>query len=284
MHPEENRKALHKIIRKSTFTNLKKACLRARLPQLISLVELLEAVGILITREGLKTLVELCLVTLKYGRDYVRRQHLHPDYYLKWLLRKDWYDRTAVNQQLQQLHYTPTISLLVTAGDNDFLWLQPCLQSIINQWYPHWEVHLFGLGSAPEIIRDGLGSWPPGRDPRIQLINNRGYTYPEETINKSLATITGEFVVFPGGQDLLAPTALFDVIKLLNLHPEADIIYADEDTIDFAGRRSDPFFKPDWSPDLALSLPYTGRFTVYRSSLVQGSGRRAGKIWAGGSL
>ena len=85
-------------------------------------------------------------------------------------------------------------------------------------------------------------------------------------------------MVFPAGQDLLAPTALFEVIKLLNLHPEADIIYADEDTIDSAGKRSDPFFKPDWSPDLALSLPYTGPFTVYRSSLVQALGGVRAKL------
>ena len=274
MQPEAYRPALDKIIRKSTFTKLKKACLRARLPQLISLVELLEAAGILITRERLNTLVELFLVTLKYGRDYVRRQHHQPDYYQKWLLRQERYDGRAVSRQLRQFHYTPTISLLVTAGDNDFLWLQPCLQSIINQWYPHWELYLIGSFSALEQIKDELATPSTGQDPRI-FFAPRDYPNPEKVVNEFLPTISGEFVVFPAGRDLLAPAALFEVIKLLNEHPEADIIYADEDTIDLAGKRSDPFFKPDWSPDLALSMPYTGRFTVYRTSRI----RALGGLW-----
>ncbi len=276
MQPEAYRQALHKIIRKSTFTKLKKACLRARLPQLISLVELLEAAGLLITRERLNTLVELFLVTLKDGRDYVRRQHHHPDYYQKWLLRKERYDRSAVSRQLRQFHYTPTISLLVTGSGNAYL---PCLESVINQWYPYWEMYLFGFGSAPEKIRDGVRSRFPGTDPRIQCIDDQGYSCLEEAVNETLATIGGEFVIFPAGQDLLAPAALFEVIKLLNLYPEADIIYADEDTIDSAGKRSDPFFKPDWSPDLALSFPYTGRLTVYRTSLVQALGGLRAELW-----
>ena len=44
--------------------------------------------------------------------------------------------------------------------------------------------------------------------------------------------------------------ALLAVVHELNRHPDADIIYSDEDEIDESGRRYDPYFKPDWNPEL----------------------------------
>lgn len=273
MQSAASRQAFPKIIRKSTFTKLKKACLKARLPQLFSLVEWLEGTSVmLIRREKVVTLVEFIFLALSKGPDYIRTQHLNPEYYQKWLRKKEWPYCQALARRAKQFDYNPTISLIFTVQSPDLIWLQPCLLSVINQWYPHWEVYLFGLGSAPERILDRLISWPPGRDSRIHLAEEKGFSSLEEAINETLVTITGEFVVFPASKDLLAPAALFEVIKLLNLHPEADIIYADEDTIDSAGKRISPFFKPDWSPDLALSLPYTGRLTVYRRELVEALG------------
>ncbi len=52
--------------------------------------------------------------------------------------------------------------------------------------------------------------------------------------------------------DELAINAFYEVVKVLNENPELDLIYSDEDKIDMDGNRSDPAFKPDWSPDLLL--------------------------------
>lgn len=56
--------------------------------------------------------------------------------------------------------------------------------------------------------------------------------------------------------------------KLLQEHPDADMIYSDEDHINTKGKRIDPYFKPDWSPDLFLSSMYTCHFGVYRKKLI----------------
>jgi GT2 family glycosyltransferase len=45
------------------------------------------------------------------------------------------------------------------------------------------------------------------------------------------------------------------------------MLYADHDYLDSAGERCDPFFKPDWSPDLMLSMDYIGDFLVVRRAL-----------------
>src|SRR5207253_9221740 len=48
--------------------------------------------------------------------------------------------------------------------------------------------------------------------------------------------------------------------------PEADLGYADEDKIDERGRLREPFFKPDWNPDLLLSQNYLARLCAIRTS------------------
>ena len=45
----------------------------------------------------------------------------------------------------------------------------------------------------------------------------------------------------------------------------AELFYGDEDRIDAAGRRSKPFFKPDWSPDLLMASDYFGCVVVPRA-------------------
>ena len=42
-----------------------------------------------------------------------------------------------------------------------------------------------------------------------------------------------------------------------------DIIYSDEDTIDERSNRTNPMFKPQWSPQLLLSFNYIGSFIVF---------------------
>ncbi len=53
---------------------------------------------------------------------------------------------------------------------------------------------------------------------------------------------------------------------------EADLIYADEDRLDETEQRCEPFFKPDWSPDLLRSMNYIGEFVAARRALVREAG------------
>ena len=61
---------------------------------------------------------------------------------------------------------------------------------------------------------------------------------------------------------------MFEVARALNVRPELDFIYTDEDILDEHGRRVDPFFKPDWSPDLLLSMNYVPHLVVYRKEVL----------------
>ena len=123
------------------------------------------------------------------------------------------------------------------ADRNDLPWLRPCLESITGQGYPYWELHIFTPKSMAANVQKVTRSIsaPGGRITQcfdLQEIS---------TVNQALEKIDGQFVVFPGAGDLLAPAALFEVARLLNKHPEADVIYADEDLVDAAGKRGRPF-------------------------------------------
>jgi GT2 family glycosyltransferase len=88
-------------------------------------------------------------------------------------------------------------------------------------------------------------------------------------LNAALSLATGEFAGVLGCGDELAPEALFEVAKILRSHPDAALVYTDEDRIDQKGNRSQPHFKPGWSPDLLLSTDYVSSLSVYRRSALK---------------
>jgi hypothetical protein len=59
--------------------------------------------------------------------------------------------------------------------------------------------------------------------------------------------------------------------------PALELLYSDEDKLDEAGVRCQPYFKPDWNPDLLLSQNYLCHLAVVRTARVRAvGGFRAG--------
>ena len=61
--------------------------------------------------------------------------------------------------------------------------------------------------------------------------------------NEAIQMVTGEYIALLDHDDLLAPYALFEVVKMLNRYPNAEFIYSDEDKIDQNGNRSERLFQ-----------------------------------------
>ena len=59
------------------------------------------------------------------------------------------------------------------------------------------------------------------------------------------------------------------VLSWFEAHPETVIAYADEDEIDEAGKRKNPWLKPDWSPDTLMSCFYFGGFFAVRRQAME---------------
>jgi O-antigen biosynthesis protein len=83
-----------------------------------------------------------------------------------------------------------------------------------------------------------------------------------------LEMATGEYIALLDHDDELPEDALYMVASELNNHPDADLIYSDEDKIDENGTRYDPHFKTDWNPDLFFCQNFICHLGVYRTSII----------------
>ncbi len=122
-------------------------------------------------------------------------------------------------------------------------------------------------GSSDHGILDYLKDLQK-KEPRIRLTFHEHQQGIAATTNDALALASGEFVAFLDHDDLLAPEALAEIVLSITQHPHVGLLYTDEDKIDARGDRYDPFFKPDWNPDLLTSLNYCCHLSVLRRSLI----------------
>ena len=191
------------------------------------------------------------------------------DQYPLWLMKNSLSlnDKSRMIAETENFKYKPIISILMPVYNVDKIWLEKAIDSVLDQIYPNWELCIVDDASTKVHIRSVFDYYQM-TDRRIRvryLTQNQGISM---STNEALSFASGEFVGLLDNDDELSPDALFEVIKLLNEHPNADMIYSDEDKITVDGIRCEPFFKPDWSPDLFFSHMYTCHFGVYRRSIV----------------
>jgi len=173
-----------------------------------------------------------------------------------------------LREEVQPLAYQPKISIVMPVHNTEETWLRRAIESVKGQIYPHWELCIYDDGSTAEHVSRVIAEYSR-QEERIRALTspkNRGISAAS---NGALSLAAGEFVGFLDHDDELTPDALCEVVKLLNTRPDLDLIYTDEDKLTVDGRRVEPFFKPDWSPDLLLSMNYITHFAVLRRSVVQ---------------
>ena len=142
-------------------------------------------------------------------------------------------------------------------------WLTEAIESVLAQAYENWELLLIDDGSSAAGLVDALPALA-ARDRRI-ILDRTGKTRRhfcgfESSGSLALAANGSLFSIMTTCSNR---TALFQIAKLLQTHPDADLIYSDEDKLTDDGCES-PVFKPDWSPDLFRSYNYVGHLTAIR--------------------
>jgi GT2 family glycosyltransferase len=173
-----------------------------------------------------------------------------------------------VQRAVASLAERPRVSVITPVYNTDPRWLRRCVESVRGQTYPEWEHCLADDGSTdPETLRtlDGLAAV----DPRIKVTRLSRNAGISAASNAALSLASGDFVALLDHDDELAPDALFEVVRLLNEHPDADLVYTDEDKLEFDGTHVEPYFKPNWSPEYLRSTMYIGHLAVYRRALIQ---------------
>ncbi|MBC8010628.1 MAG: glycosyltransferase family 2 protein [Burkholderiales bacterium] len=170
----------------------------------------------------------------------------------------------------------PLISVLVPVYNPEPRWLQAMIESVLDQNYPRWELCLADDASTNPAIPALLAA-AAATDPRIKSIRRPVNGHISAATNSALALASGDYVTFVDQDDLLAPNALAEIARAILKHPDANILYSDEDKLDVHGRPYEPHFKSSWNPDLLLSQNYFCHLTVYQTALV----RRLGGLRTG---
>jgi GT2 family glycosyltransferase len=162
--------------------------------------------------------------------------------------------------------YKPKISIITPIYNPDVAWIKSAIDSVLHQTYENWELCLADASTRKDV-KKFLKKYTK-KDSRIKikfLSQNKGIS---GNTNEALSLATGEYISLLDHDDELSPDALYEVVKYLQDHRNADMVYSDEDKINDEDKRTDPFFKPDWSPDMFLSCMYTCHLGVYRKKII----------------
>ena len=180
-------------------------------------------------------------------------------------------DLASIRQHIASFSSRPVISVVMPVYNTPEALLRKAVQSVQDQVYPHWQLCIADDASTLPHVKAALESLEAA-DPRISVAYRSENGHICEATNTALALAKGPYVALFDHDDVLAPTALYEVAAELDAHPDAQFIYSDEDKIDMEDRRFDPYFKPDWNPDLFHGQNYTSHLSVYRTDLIRSLG------------
>ncbi len=186
--------------------------------------------------------------------------------YHRWLREQDKH-----KEDKTELSYNPMFSLIMPVYNTVTEQLTEAIDSVLAQNYDNFELILVDDHSSWDNVVSVLKSYENKRHVHIIYRDTNGHI--SAATNDGLNAAKGDFIVFMDCDDTIEPDALYEFAKKINENPQLDFIYSDEDKITADGKlRHMPFFKPDWSPDLFMTMNYTNHLSVYRASLVRKTG------------
>jgi GT2 family glycosyltransferase len=154
--------------------------------------------------------------------------------------------------------------------------LREAIESVKHQLYGEWELCIADDCSTQPHVRAMLNRYA-ARDERIKVVFREENGHIASATNSAFDLADGEWIALLDHDDVLREHALAEVAFEIARHPEAEIIYSDEDKLDAKGGRYDPYFKPDFSRELFRSQNYLNHLTVHRARNIRAvAGWRAG--------
>lgn len=224
----------------------------------------LKSIQLIINRHGIKSisqykkiiLKELLLEEVNYEKKII-------DYKIN---NTEAYNLEQIKSDISSFKILPKISFILPVYNTKAELLTIALNSICNQIYTNWELCIVDDYSTRQEVRKVLNEYRKDKKIKIKFLSkNVGIS---ASSNEAIKMANGEFISLMDHDDELTSDALYWIVKKINETSDADILYTDECKVDEQGQLSDPFYKPDWSPELMYNMMYVGHLTVYRKSLL----------------
>lgn len=174
--------------------------------------------------------------------------------------------RRKKNEAATAFEKNVLLSIVVPLYNTPIKFLKQMIQSVQNQTYRNWQLCLADGSDEDHVY---VGEYVKSiQDDRIcykKLSENKGIA---DNTNECIAMAKGDFIALFDHDDLLHPSALFEMVKAIE-EKNADFVYTDEVT--FVGRPNNITiynFKPDYSPDTLRSYNYICHFTAFSKELL----------------
>ena len=182
--------------------------------------------------------------------------------YLKWLKKNE--EKTIY----KKLDYTPLISFVIPVYNVSSKLLTKCLKSILNQKYENIEICIADDCSTNKKTINTLKKFEKKYN-NIKVVYRKSNGHISEASNSALELVSGKYVAMMDNDDVIPENAIYEMVLALNKDKTIDMIYTDEDKLDYNGLRCDPHFKSDYAPDTLLSVNYFCHFTLLRTSILK---------------
>lgn len=206
-------------------------------------------------------------------RDYVA--------FLFWQIVNEPHFIQLVFQQLHKFSYSPKISIVIPVYNPPPKALKGAIESVLRQTYTNWELCIADASQNEKIRKFLLAVSSEEKRIKVKFLE-KNYGIAINT-NEAINLSSGDYIGFLDHDDELSPFALFEIVSALNLHPNTELIYSDEDlktdyfhfeknksiiqnliNLIISNKRFSPIFKPDFSIDLMRSCNYMTHFIVVR--------------------
>ncbi len=210
--------------------------------------------------------------TLRHGSGYARERR---EAYLaerdKNIRAIKWpTDGEKAQQRCESFPRPITFSILVPLYNTPDRFLREMIQSVREQTYGKWELCLADGSDDAHASVGRICRRFARKDGRIRyrkLEKNLGIS---GNTNACIEMATGDYIALFDHDDLLSPTALYEVMKAI-CEQDADYVYTDEATFESPDMRKiiTLHFKPDFAPDNLLANNYICHFSVFSARLLK---------------
>ncbi len=194
-----------------------------------------------------------------------------------------WFEKYSVGSeelarqsaQAGSFSYQPLISIVVPCYQTPEKYLAEMMDSVRAQSYGRWQLCLADATPTDKVERAVQAYCEEFKEQRVlyrRLKENRGIA---GNTNEGIALAKGDWIALLDHDDLLAPEALYEIVRMMNREPEAEVVYSDEDQVEESRQgmvHKKPHFKPDFSPDLLRSNNYITHFLCVKREIVEQAG------------
>ena len=198
--------------------------------------------------------------SLDFSHDY--------DYWLSLNASPDKNDYLRMAEIDGSFRIRPRFSFVMPTYNTPIELLRQCIDSLLAQTYGDFEICVADDNSPNRAVADLLEGYAE-KDKRVKFTRRKTNGHISAASNTAISLATGEYVVLVDHDDLIPDYALFIVAYYINLYPEADILFSDEDKVTVTGQRVQPYFKSCFNKYLMYGHNMVSHLGVYRRDLVE---------------